>query len=465
MDLPLTALSPLLCLASTAAVLLLPAAMQRPKAAAIVAALGFILTLALLPIAWGEIPTAVPPLLRIDGYALFIIGLIATAGLAVTALYHDYFRQMNLSDRAELYLLLTIAALGGAVLAAAEHFAALFLGLELMGISIAVLTAYPFSRANLEAGVKYLILSGTASSLLLFGAALVYAGGGKMTFSNLDLSGPGSVGLVMILAGLGFKLSWVPFHLWAADVYEGAPAPIAGFLGSASKSAGMAVMLRLLLESGAYKNEVLTALFLLIACLSILTGNWLALLQTRLKRLLAYSAIAHFGYLLIVPAAASRLSTVFAAEAVQFYLLAYTLAVLIVFGLVSALTTEEKEPDDLGAWRGLFHHRPLAAVLISAALLSLAGLPLTVGFVGKFYLFSAAVGGNLWFPALILLIGSGLGMYYYLRVIYELGCSGKIDQPIALPRTSMAILCLLVLLLVGLGIHPGGIISRVSPLF
>ncbi len=464
MNLPVVALSPVLCLALTSVILLLPAALQKPRAAAVIAGLGFALTGLLLWPAWGDTPVMATELLRIDHYALIVIGIVALSGLVVTVLCHDYFQPREIVHRSELYLLLVIAALGGAVLAMASHFAALFLGVELMGISSVVLIAFPYSRPALEAGVKYLVLSGAASALLVFGMALVYAGDGTLSFSQLVFAGPGWVGLVMILAGLAFKLSWVPFHLWAGDVYQGAPAPIAGFLGSASKAAAMAVVMRLLLESGAYKNHVLTALFIFVACFSILTGNWLALLQHRIKRLLAYSAIGHFGYLLVLPATAARLGTEFAAEATVFYLLAYSLAVLVSFGLISALTTDGSEPNELACWRGLFYNHPLSAMLFGAALLSLAGLPLTIGFVGKFYLFTAAVGGGLWVLALVMVFGSGLGMYYYLRVIYELGRSPD-RVPFTPSLTAMTILCFLGLLLVGIGIYPPWVMNVLSGLF
>lgn len=450
------ALAPLLSLALTAVALLWPAAVGRPRAAALISACGFALALVWVGLPAGPEPQFAAALLRIDAYARSVIALVAGSGLVASLLSRDYFAAP--CHRAEAYLLLATAALGGAVLAAADHFASLFLGVELMGVSLAVLNAWPFTRPALEAGIKYLILSGTASALMAFGMALAYADSGSMAFSALHPAGLGGMGLVLILAGLGFKLSWVPFHLWAADVYQGAPAPVAAFLASASKSAAMAVVVRLLLESGAWHNARLAWLLAAVAGLSILVGSLMALLQNRLKRLLAYSAIAHFGYLLIVPAAAGVLGTELATEVVLFYLASYTLAVLLAFGLISACSREGVEPDALADWRGLIPHRPLAAALLTVALLSLAGLPVTVGFVGKFYLFAAAVGAGLWPAAGALLIGSGLGMYYYLRVILELGRPGE-PPPAPLPATSLALLGVLGLGVVGLGIQPSPLIA------
>jgi len=458
MNLPLVALGPLLSLALTSVILLLPAALRKPRASAVVAGLGFAATGGLLWPAWQVAPVMATELLRIDRYALVVMAIVTLCGLVVTVVSHEYFAKRGAFHKAELYLLLVIAALGGVVLAAASHFASLFLGVELLGISTAVLIPFPYSRPALEAGVKYLVLSGAASAVLVFGMALVYAGDGTLVFAKLAFSGPGWVGLVMVLAGLAFKLSWVPFHLWAGDVYEGAPAPIAGFLGSASKTAAMAVTMRLLLESGAYRNDVLATLFVFVACFSILGGNWLALLQPRIKRLLAYSAIAHFGFLLVLPATAARVGAGFAAEATLFYLLAYSLAVLVSFGLVSLLSPEDPETDELEKWRGLFHHQPVAAILMTAALLSLAGLPLTIGFVAKFYLFTAAIGGRLWLLALVMVFGSGLGMFYYLRVIYELGRT-EVETVAAPAIVSLTMLAVLGLLLLGVGVWPAWIME------
>ncbi len=456
------ALAPLLCLALSAVILLVPAALQRPGVAWIVSLSGFVLSGVLLWPAWQQAPVSVTELLMIDRYALAVTGIVVVSGLVVTVLGHEYFRARQILHHSEIYLLLLIAALGGGVLAAAEHFASLFLGVELMGIATAVLIAFPLGRVELEAGVKYLVLSGMASAFLVFGMGLVYAGGGVLVFSGMDFAGPGWVGLFMILAGLAFKLSWVPFHLWIGDVYQGAPPPVAAFLGSASKSAALAVFMRLLWKSDAYQNEMLAVLFIVIACFSILVGNWLALLQNRIKRLLAYSAIAHFGYLLVLPATAGRLGMEFVAEASAFYLIAYSLAVGVGFGSISVMEQAGEEVDALEDLRGLFHQQPLLASLFTVALLSLAGLPLTIGFIGKFYLFSAAVGGELWWLALVMVFGSGLGMVYYLRVILVLG------QPRTTclhpnPATSgLLVLGFLVTMLVWLGIFPSWIMGLVS---
>jgi len=444
-------LAPSAALGLTALVLLLPAALNRPRFAHILASVGLGLTLVLLLPAWRMAPQTAM-LLRLDRYALVVTGLVAGSALVAALVGHDYFRSRRLPDRSEIWLLLAVAALGGAVLGSAEHFAALFLGVELLGLPLAALVAHPCGRSHLEAGIKYLILSGSASALLLFGMALVYAQDGTLTVSRLQPTGLAWIGLLMMLAGLAFKLAWVPFHLWIADVYQGAAAPVTAFLASGGKAAAMAAVLRLLLESGAYRNSGLAILLLILACLSILIGNWLALLQDRLKRLLAYSAVAHFGYLLIVPAAATRVGGSLTAEAALFYLCAYTLATLLAFGLVAVLSPVDSEADGLTAWQGLFFRHPLAATLLTLALLSLAGLPLTVGFVGKFYLFAAAVGAGLWGPALVLLAGSGLGMFYYLRVIRELGRPASGEADFSMPRLGLVILLILAVLLVGTGL-------------
>ena len=228
---------------------------------------------------------------------------------------------------------------------------------------------------------------------------------------------------VMVITGLGFKLSLVPFHLWTPDVYDGAPAPVTGFLASVSKAAVFVVLLRLFLLADLFRYEILIQCMGLIAILSMLAGNLLALLQTGLKRLLAYSSIAHMGYLVIVFMVASTLANRdLAIEAAVFYLVAYTATTLGAFALLAVLAggDRKRENPELIDISGLLWQRPLLASLMLVAMLSLAGIPLTAGFIAKFYIISAAVSGDHWILLSALVVGSGIGIYYYLRVVYYL---------------------------------------------
>jgi NADH-quinone oxidoreductase subunit N len=294
------------------------------------------------------------------------------------------------------------------------------------------LIAYPNkSILPLEAATKYLVLSGAASATILFGFALLYAETGVLSFAGLgaqldqlpDDNPVVMVGAAMIFAGLAFKLSVVPFHLWTPDVYAGAPAPITGFLASVGKAAVFIAALRLFLDADLFRYRILVELTGLMAILSMLAGNLLALLQSNIKRMLAFSSIAHVGYLLVIfmvglDAGSRSLAT----EAAAFYLIAYTVTTIAAFGLLTLISARqaERENVDLHHVNGLFWSSPLLAVLMLAALLSLAGIPLTAGFVGKFYIINAAISGHNWILLAVLVIGSAIGIYYYLRVIYHM---------------------------------------------
>lgn len=312
------------------------------------------------------------------------------------------------------------------------------------------------------------MLSGLASGVLLFGMALVYADDGVLAFADLGVAQGGLIGIVgllLMMAGLGFKLSLVPFHLWTADVYQGAPAPVAALLGTVAKGAVWVVLLRLVVAGGWGRIPVLEDVASVLAILSMLVGNLLALRQNNLKRLLAYSAIAHMGYLLIVLIAGATLGGNFAAEALLFYLIAYVATTLAAFGVIAVLSHAEGEAEHLDDYAGLFHTRPWPAAVLGLALLSLAGIPLTAGFVGKFYLIAAAGQGGLWWLLAALVVGSGLGLYYYVRVILHMARLPNPPSllPDRLPVTGNLMLAALFALVLGLGIYPAGVIDWLLP--
>jgi NADH-quinone oxidoreductase subunit N len=466
------ALAPLLAIALTALAALLAAAFRpAPALTSALTVAGLISALALLPTAANLAPQAVTPLLRVDGYALYFWALVLAAGLAVALLAQDYHAHRPGRSQ-ELYLLLLLAVAGGMVLAAAAHFAALFLGLELISVSLFALLAYPErGRQALEAGVKYLVLSGVSSGLLLFGMALLYAELGTLAFANLgallataDYAGrPLLFGaLALAVSGLAFKLSLVPFHLWTPDVYQGAPAPVAGFLATVSKGAVFIVLLRYLQSADAAAAPPLTSLLSALAIASILAGNLLALLQDDVKRLLAYSSIAHLGYLLVALVAGGPL----AVEAAGYYLAAYVVTTLGAFGAIAVIADPNAETDTqtLQTLRGLAWRRPRVAALLSLTLLSLAGIPLTMGFVGKFYLFTLGVAGHLWLLLAALILGSAIGLFYYLRLLVALYAETEAVAPAPAPITNAGAwaLTLLGALLIGLGVYPGPLVELLA---
>jgi NADH-quinone oxidoreductase subunit N len=465
----LIALSPFLVVAAAAIVLMLLIAWRRDHhLAAWTCVAGLALGFACLCLASANDLSSVTPLLIIDRYALYYVGLILLGALAVAFLSISYFDARPDTPREEYYLLL--ATLGAAVMAASNHFAALLLGLETLSISLLGLIAYRQGLERpLEAGTKYLVLSGLASAFLLFGIAIIYDELGTLAFV-----GPPSdqeelenvfwlTGVAMVLTGLGFKLSLAPFHMWTPDVYEGAPAPVTAFIAVVSKTAALSLLLRYLLVTGALQVQPLLTALGVVAVISMIGGNLLALLQNNVKRMLAYSSIGHLGYLLVAVMAGGSL----AIEAVSIYLFAYAVTMLGALGIVSVMSVASApgEAERIEDYRGLFWTRPWLAVAFSALLLSLAGIPLTAGFLAKFYAVIAGVGAGLTIPVIALVLGSVIGLYYYLRLIVAMlapRSSSAIPGEIGVTGwPARAMVAVLLLILVGLGAYPGPLLSLV----
>ena len=464
---PFFALAPFVVIAGTAVAVMLGIALKRNFGPAFaMAACGIIASLLTLRMPWRDSPIQAGLLIWLDDYALFYMALLLSAGLAVLGLCYDYFKDRE-GQHEELPLLLLTALLGALVLVGSSHFASFFIGLELLGISLFALIGYPLNQArSLEAALKYLILSGMSSAFLLMGMALIYAQCGELYFSGIgryiagqqDINVTVLSGTLLIVAGLAFKLSLAPFHWWTPDVYEGAPAPITAFIATVSKSAVFVLLLRYFISSGSYSYAPLLNVFSVIAGLSIVGGNLLALLQNNVKRLLAYSSIAHMGYLLVALIAGGSIVV----ETFAFYLPAYCMTTIGAFGVVSVLSTAQTEADDMACYRGLFWRRPWLAATFTLMLLSLAGIPLTVGFIGKFYILTGASGSRLWGLLLAVIIGSGLGLYYYLRIVVAMSMHGETTatvKPFGRDRASTAILAVLTLLVLWLGVYPSLLVS------
>jgi NADH-quinone oxidoreductase subunit N len=232
-------------------------------------------------------------------------------------------------------------------------------------------------------------------------------------------------GTAMVLAGIGFKLSVVPFHMWTPDVYEGAPTPVTGFLATVSKGAVFVALTRFFVEGQLYEYQSLMTALAAVAIASMLIGNWLALRQENIKRLLAYSSIAHFGYLLVVLIALSYggAEAGLIRESITFYLAAYILTTLAAFAVVASIAGEDERKNNIASFDGLFWRRPIQASSLTVAMLSFAGIPLTAGFIGKFYVISVGIQSLLWWLITALIIGSAIGIYYYLRIIFAMTMS------------------------------------------
>jgi NADH-quinone oxidoreductase subunit N len=428
----LQALLPLLVLGIGACLLMLQIAFMRGLRQTTVLSVAILVVAAAATIPAAQVtPLAVTPLLQADRLALLFRALFCLAGAVTVSLSAAYLQKRG-DQPEEYFLLLILSCAGACVLAYAVHVASLFLGLELLSIALYALIAYPDkSVLPLEASIKYLVLSGASSATLLFGFALLYSATGSLGFADMHTglteyhggSGVPQVAAMMVVAGLVFKLSLVPFHLWTGDVYDGAPAPVTGFLASVSKAAVFLALLKLLITTDLFRYSILIECLGLMAIASMLVGNLLALLQQDLKRMLAFSSIAHMGYLIIVLMAnLTGQNEPLVLEASSYYLIAYTVTTLGAFATLTLLASEggEREQLELKNIRGLFWHQPLIACLLFVSMLSLAGIPLTAGFIAKFYIFGTAVDGGNWIMLAALVIGSGIGIYYYLRVVYTM---------------------------------------------
>ena len=421
------------------------------------------------------LPQFVTPLLVIDSYSAFYMGLVLAAGLATATLTFAYMEGYK-GNKEEVYILLALSALGGLVVVCSRHFAAFFIGLELLSLPLYGMIGYLVKeRRSLEASIKYLVLSAVASAFILFGMALIFAQTGTLDFEQIGhriatvTVGPGRlmmmVGGGMLLVGIAFKLSLAPFHLWTPDVYEGAPAPVAAYLATASKTAVLALLLRYFIETQAYQYATLMNVLTAVAILSIVLGNILALMQDNIKRLLAYSSIAHFGYILVAFIATGALAT----EAVGMYLLTYVVTTLAAFGVVTLVSSPygDHDADTLWDYRGLFWRRPNLAAILTVALLSLAGIPLTAGFIGKFYVIAAGVDRRLWLLLAAVVFGSAVGLFYYLRAMAQLYLRAPWVRKFSAPldwaqNTGGLMLLALAFLMLLLGVYPTPFIAVVQ---
>ncbi len=414
------------------------------------------------------LPHDIEKLFVFDQYSLFFLGIIFLSAFLIMLLSHDYFKHLK-GFREEYFVILFTATLGASLLAVANHFLIFFLGFETLSISLYILIAFQKDKnIPLEAGVKYLILASFSSAFLLFGMALIYTAFGRMDFpgiaaamkhmsfeSPLVLSGFG-----MMMVGIGFKLALAPFHMWTPDVYQGAPAPVSGYIATVSKGGLMAVFIRFFFSIRGYSNPDFFTVISAIAILSMFVGNILALRQQNLKRLLGYSSIANMGYLIIILLVGTNQGT----QAAVFYLLSYFVTVIGAFGVISLLSTSKKEAERIEDYKGLFWTRPWVAIVLTLSLLSLAGIPITAGFIAKFYVIFQGVKSGLMLLVFSLIINSIIGLYYYIRVIATLFSAGEESQLPSLSFIGNVALTLITLGILILGVYPGWLIHMITRL-
>lgn len=434
---PLAPLGPVMAL-GLGAVLAMLLAPRQPGLARLAALLAFALALMLLLLRW-QAPALPSALLRDDALARFGMLLAIPSGLASLV-----FLRPALPAR-EGPALALLSTLGALVLCDAGHAAAVFLGMELVTLSLIALFVLPRDALALEAGYKFLILGAAGAATLLFGFALTYAATGALELSTWAARGVlVSLGAALLLVGLGFKFALVPFHMWTPDAFSGAPAAAAALAGVASKIGVLIVLLRI---DAAGPPEPVWSLGLgAMGAGSILLGNLLALRQEQLVRMLGYSSIAHSGYLAVALASGAASAPV----AVLFYIVAYAPALLAALCLAARLGPQTGLED----LRGLVWRNPLAGLALGLALLSMAGLPLAAGFLGKYFIFTALIETGQWALLIAAILGSALGLFYYLRFL-AVAFRRAPDQPaLPMPPADSLLLVASAALTVGFGLYP-----------
>jgi len=401
-----------------------------------------------------------------DNFALFFSFIFLVSSFLVVLLSLSYLKREE-EVRGDYYALVLFATLGMMLMASSFDLIVIFLGLEIVSVSLYILSG--FRKKDLksnEASMKFFLMGSFATSFLIFGIALIYGNFGTTNLEKILFLAPFSgvfagtselllyAGIGLLIVGFGFKIASVPFHMWMPDVFEGAPTPIAGFISAGPKAAGFAALLRIFLLAFSSIKPDWTLIFWIIAVLSMTTGNLLALWQTNLKRLLAYSSIAHAGYILIAFVSGSNS----AISGVLFYLSAYILMNLGAFAVIISMGSKEKEGTDLyKEYAGAGVKNPFLGVFMAIFMLSLAGFPPFAGFFAKFYIFSSAIKSGYLGLVIIAVINSLISVYYYLRVIvYMFMRPAEEDvKPVSIPFSLG-----LVIVLTGIGILALGILPQ-----
>lgn len=398
---------------------------DRKWLTALLAALGLALALGFTLSQLGLENTGFRDMVVVDGFSVFVNALLLLSGLLGVALAYGYVRRMGI-DRGEYYTLLLFSVSGMMLMAQAADLITVFLALELLSLPLYVLSAFARPRADSEeSGLKYFLLGAFSSGFVLYGIALVYGATGVTSLSGIVAAASGgtsnlllTIGAALILVGFGFKVAAVPFHMWTPDVYQGAPTAVTAFMASGAKIAGFAALLRVFATAFPSIAVDITPVLWALSAVTMIVGNVLAISQTDIKRMLAYSSIAHAGYILMafVPYGNPDVAPVSIAAGL-FYLVAYALTNFGAWGVVIALEQKEGRGLSISDYAGLGRKYPALAAAMTVFMLSLTGFPPTLGLVGKFYLFRAVIAGGYIPLAIIGVVTSLISAYYYLRVV------------------------------------------------
>jgi NADH-quinone oxidoreductase subunit N len=399
---------------------------ERKGITALLSALGLAFTLGFTLAQIGTQQSGFQDMVVADGFSTFVNALLLVSGLLGVALAYGYVKRMGL-ERGEYYTLLLFSVTGMMLMAQAADLIMVFLALELLSIPLYVLAAFARPKIDSEeAGLKYFLLGAFATGFVVYGTALVFGATGTTNLSAIVAAASNgtsnllllAIGSALILVGLGFKVAVVPFHMWTPDVYQGAPSAVTAFMSSGAKIAGFAALLRVFATAFPSIASDMTGIFWALAALTMILGNIIAISQTNIKRLLAYSSIAHAGYILMafVPYGNPDVAPVSIAAGL-FYLVAYALTNFGAWGVVIALEKQAGRGLELNDYAGLARKHPALAAAMTIFMLSLIGLPPTLGLVGKFYLFRAVIAGGFTGLAIIGVLTSLISAYYYLRVV------------------------------------------------
>ncbi len=369
--------------------------------------------------------TTLNDMIALDHFALTLNWIFLAVALITILISLDYLPRQGI-ERGEYYALILFATGGMMLLAQGTDLIVLFLGLELLSITLYVLAGFAYPRlTSEEAAMKYLLIGAFAAGFLVFGIALIFGATGSSnllalgTLSNQLAAEDRSfllVGGALVIVGFGYKIAMAPFHMWTPDVYEGSPTPVAAFMSVGTKAAGFAALTRFLLLGFAAQQELWVPVLAALAAVTMIVGNVSAIAQTNVKRMLAYSSIGHAGYILLGVLAVNNRGI----EGLLFYLVAYALTNLVAFAVLIVLEQRGEAAWDMGDFAGLWGRQPWLALVMAICMFSLAGVPPTVGFIGKFYVFTAAWQAGLEVLAVIGVITSAIAAFFYLRIVVQM---------------------------------------------
>lgn len=416
--------------------------------------------------ALSELPlsgSAYAGMLRVGGYSSYFSLLFIAAAFMTFLLAREYLLKLQ-HHRGEFYVLILFATLGMVLMASALDLIVIFLGIELMSISLYVLAGFfrKQEQSN-EAGLKYFLLGSFATGFLLYGIALLYGASGttnivalREQFTTLAPNALFLIGVAMLLVGFAFKVAAVPFHMWAPDVYEGAPTIVTGFMSTGAKAAAFSVFVSVFIGSFDFNGSAVGEVIALVAAASMIVGNVIAVVQKNLKRMLAYSSIAHAGYMLTGIAAGNPEGQ----TGILFYVVAYTFMNIGAFGILSIMEREEGKGLTFDDYAGLSSRRPFLAALMALFMFSLAGIPPFAGFFGKYYVFLSAVKADMTWLAVVGVLTSVISVYYYLRLVVVMYFRDGEADVVAQPSfPTMLAVCLAAILVIQLGVYPSMIVE------